>query len=268
MLKLTISNQRGGIGKTTTAMTVSRILADRGMKVLLVDSDPQGSIRLSLDIEGEERGYFHHIICDQVSPESVATPVCKNLDIIFSNKMTQRAEGILLQAPAREMTYKVLFAPAEKLYDVLIFDMAPSISHIQRCSISYTRNVLIPVGMDDLSVEGARAALGSVEWLNETFDNLNCRCVGFLPTMVNKRFAVTSRVLTGLEQYSAAKNIPILSHIRTDQSVAKCSGSFLQDFDPGSKALEDYKKATDQLLEELTKASAHGQQQAEVTATV
>jgi|ERR1035441_3910298 chromosome partitioning protein len=266
MLKLTISNQRGGIGKTTTAMTMSRIMAERGLRVLLVDSDPQGSIRLSLDLDVEERGFFHQIICDQMSPESVATPVCPNLDIIFSNKMTQRAEGVLLQAPAREMTYKVLFAPAEPLYDIVIFDMAPSISHIQRCSISYTRNVLIPVGMDDLSVEGARAALGSVEWLNETFDNLNCRVVGFLPTMVNKRFTVTTRVLKGLEQYSQLKHIPILNQIRTDQSVAKCTGQFLQDFDPDSKALEDYKKATDQLLQALE--AKHGEQQAEIAAAI
>jgi chromosome partitioning protein len=233
-------------GKTTTALTLARELADQGRKVLLIDGDPQGSLLTSLDIKTKPLGYFHQIVIEELSPETVATEVVPNLDIVFGNRTTHRAESVLSGATAREQSYKLLFTPAEEIYDVIIFDMAPSISHIQRCSIAYTQNVLIPVGMDDLSIEGARAAIVGIEHLNEL--NLMCRPVGFLPTMVNQRLIVTRRVLSGLEAYSRAKGVPILHAIRTDQSVTNRQGQFLQDFDNSGKAMEDYRAALGELL--------------------
>lgn len=248
MIQLVVSNQRGGIGKTTTAITLARILADSGKKVLLVDTDPQGSVYISLGLQNI-KGWFYQLVCDQVSIDEVATPAHTNLDVICSNKMTMRAESTLGAAPAREMTYKVLFSQAERMYDAMIFDVAPSISHVQSCSIAYAKNVLIPVGMDVLSIEGALASINTLEFLNKML-NLGCRAVGFLPTMVNKRFSATTLVLDTLAEISRQKNIRVLPSIRTDQVVnhATRDHRFLQDFDPNSKALEDYNTATQAIL--------------------
>jgi chromosome partitioning protein len=264
MIQLVISNQRGGIGKTTTAITLARIFADTGRRVLLVDTDPQGSVYITLALQ-DIKGWFYQLVCDQVSVTEVVTPAYKNLDVICSNKMTMRAESTLGAAPAREMTYKVLFSPFEKMYDVILFDVAPSISHVQSCSIAYAKNVLIPVGMDLLSVEGALASINTMEFLNKML-NLGCQPIGFLPTMVNKRFSATTLVLDTLADISQQKNIPVLHPIRTDQAVNHASREhrFLQDYDPTSKALEDYLEMAKQLLDSIK--GTHVQAEAPATA--
>jgi cellulose biosynthesis protein BcsQ len=101
-------------------------------------------------------------------------------------------------------------------------------------------------------VEGAMSSLQTVDLLNQAL-KLDCRCVGFLPTMVDMRLSATEVVMHALQKRSAAMGIPLLPGIRTDQAVNRSlrAGVFLQDHDPRSKALEDYQKTCKILLEEL-----------------
>jgi chromosome partitioning protein len=253
MIRLTVSNQRGGVGKTTTALTLARCFADRGKKVLVVDTDSQGSIWMTLALEPP--GWLHQLVNDGLALSQLVAPAGPNLDVLCSDRRTMRIEATLSSTTAREMVFVSLLAPAEQVYDVIIFDVSPSISNLQSCSIAYTKNVLIPVGMDWLSVEGARASMQSIEVLNK-FLHLGCQCVGFLPTMVDQRLSATEVVLRALEQYSEQSGVPVLHGIRTDQTVNRAfrNQKFLQDWDPKSKALEDYKIAADQITAALTEA--------------
>ena len=171
------------------------------------------------------------------------------IDVICSDRRTMRVEGTLSAAIGKEMTFYDLLRVAENEYDAVIIDVAPSISHLQSCAMAYTRNVLIPVSMDSLAVEGAMASLTSVEMLNKLL-RLGCRCVGFLPTQVDQRTSATEIVLRTLREQSQQTGIPILHSIRTDQSVNRAlrNHAFLQDLDPKSKALEDYRAACGELL--------------------
>jgi chromosome partitioning protein len=128
--------------------------------------------------------------------------------------------------------------------------VAPSITHLQSCAIAYAQNVLVPVAMDALSVQGARSSLQTIDILNEFF-KLKCACIGFLPTMVDQRLSATDLVLTTLKATSQRTGIPVLNGIRTDQAINKAlrSNRFLHDYDPRSRALEDYLKACAQILE-------------------
>jgi chromosome partitioning protein len=106
--------------------------------------------------------------------------------------------------------------------------------------------------MDNLSVEGALSSLQTIDLLNRML-RLDCRCLGFLPTMVDQRLSATEVVVHALEEIAKAKNIPLLPGIRTDQAINRSlrSGKFLHDYDPRSKALEDYQKTCKLLLEAL-----------------
>ncbi|HTS69575.1 MAG TPA: ParA family protein [Terriglobia bacterium] len=259
MIKLTIANQRGGVGKTITALTLARYMSEAGKKVLVVDTDSQGSIRVALKLQPS--GWLHQLVDNQVGLSEVITKTAHNVDVICSDRRSQRIESILNSAVAREMTFYGLLAAAEPNYDAILFDVSPSICNLQSCAIAYTKNVLIPVAMDSLSIEGAMASLQSIEVLNRLM-RLGCQCVGFLPTMMDRRTSATEVVLHTLDVLSKERNIKILHGIRTDQSVNKALRlcKFLFDFDPKSRALEDYQIACKQLLEVLEPANVEAQQ--------
>lgn len=258
-IRITVSNQKGGVGKTTTVLTLARCFADQGRKVLMIDTDPQGNLWTTLSglprfQNGSKPQYWiHQLFSDEpVAATQMAVEVHERIACIFSDRRMFFAESRLAGTTAKELILNSLLQVAEQQYDVILFDVAPSISHIQTCAVAYTRNILIPVGMDNLSVEGAMSSMQTIELLNRML-KLDCRCVGFLPTMIDQRLSATEVVMHALEERSEAMQIPLLPGIRTDQAVNRAlrAGEFLQDYDPRSKALEDYQRTCTLLLEAL-----------------
>lgn len=267
-IRITVSNQKGGVGKTTTVLTLARCFADEGRRVLIVDTDPQGNLWTTLSgldrfrDGGRPQYWVHQLFSDEpVAATQMAVPVHERIAAIFSDRRMFFAESRLAGTTAKELILNSLFSVVEQQYDVILFDVAPSISHIQTCAVAYTRNILIPVGMDNLSVEGALSSLQTIELLNRML-RLDCRCLGFLPTMIDQRLSATEVVMHALKERSEAMGIPLLPGIRTDQAVNRSlrSGQFLHDYDPRSKALEDYQKTCKMLLEIL--AGTHAAQEA------
>jgi chromosome partitioning protein len=250
MTKLVILNQRGGVGKTTTALTVSRYFADRGKRTLLVDADPQGSIDTILRLK-PQNVLYNFLIKRYALEDCVVTP-CKNLDVLCGNRETSDAESQMLSVVARERLYENLFGMYDQVYDAVIIDVAPSISLMQTCAMVYTQQVLVPVDMDTVSLSGAGACLQFCQTLSKAV-RTEVRPIALLPTMVDRRIGMTKIVMGLMEELSNRFNVPILHEIRTDTTVGKASRArkFLVDFDPKSKALEDYQQACEELLQLL-----------------
>jgi chromosome partitioning protein len=258
-IRLTVSNQKGGVGKTSTVLTLARCFADSGRRVLMIDTDPQGNLWGTLSgLErfrngGKPKYFIHQMFSDEpVAATQMTVEVHDKISCIFSDRRMFFAESRLAGTTAKELILNSLLSVAEQQYDVILFDVAPSISHIQTCAVAYTRNVLIPVGMDNLAVDGALSSLQTVDILNRML-KLDCRCVGFMPTMVDNRLSATEIVLHALQERSAELKIPLLPGIRTDQAVNRSlrAGKFLQDNDPKSKALEDYQSVCKILIDTL-----------------
>jgi chromosome partitioning protein len=251
LTRLVICNQRGGVAKTTTAVTLARSFADKGRKVLLVDTDSQGCIRTILGIKPEF--YLADFLIRNMAFRECVVTACPNVDVICSNRDTTEAEVMLSNSPFRELTFEQMFSEHEPSYDVVIIDVAPSITLSQQCALVYARQVLVPVGMETLSLQGAVAAINGAGVLNRFFKKgLNVRAIGLLPVMVDRRLATTSMVLDCLKQLSMDTSVPVLPVIRTDAAVPKAARAkkFLADFDPNSKALADYNDAASLLLDE------------------
>jgi chromosome partitioning protein len=248
VIKLMIGNQKGGVGKTTTAITLARCLADRGLRTLLIDADPQGSIAVTLKLKPEY--YLSDFILNQLRLQDCVERVVPRLDILCSNRETSAMEQRLFTAYGREHVFQKALRIYEGLYDAIVVDVAPSISLLQACSMVFCENVLIPVSMDTLSVSGAGATIFSAKTISESVD-CRIRPLALVPTIVNRRYALTDVVMKMIEQLGAAYSIPVLNAIRTDQAVGKAGRlhKMIVDVDPGSKALEDYEATATALLE-------------------
>jgi len=248
MIRLLISNQRGGVGKTTTVINLCRHLADLNRRVLLIDTDPQGSVETVLGIRANH--HLAHFVAHRYALSECAIKIRDNFDVLCSNRETLQAEAALMGAQAREVILEHLLKPVEKDYDAIIIDSAPSISILQTCAMYYARNVLIPVDMDSLSITGAGATITTVSQLNE-FLRANVRVMGFLPTQVDRRLQMAQAVLGSLEVFKERYGIPILPEIRTDAAVPKSirARKMLIDYDPNCRAMQDYRLAFAQVLE-------------------
>jgi chromosome partitioning protein len=148
-----------------------------------------------------------------------------------------------------EFAFMRLFGKVEHWYDVVLIDVAPSISLVQTCAMLYARNLLIPVATDMLSLQGAVACLQTAHMLTELFQ-IEVKAAAILPVMIDRRYSLTGFVLDALEEMSEKWSVPLLPPIRTDGTVPRAERAkmFLADYDPRCKALEDYTAAASRLM--------------------
>jgi chromosome partitioning protein len=258
MIRLTVSNQRGGVAKTTTALTLARCFADDGMRILLIDTDPQGSVTTL--IGAKPKASLFDFLVQGFAFKECLTPIHDKIDLLASNRDTNRAEDIISTQMAREHVFVHSFGQNESGYDAVLIDVAPSIGLFQACAMMYTRYVVVPVGMEMLSIQGALASINAADSLNHFFhkDAKIVRTIGTLPVMVDRRMQMTATIMETLEGIAERHQVPVLPLIRTDSSVVKAGRQrqFLQDYDPKSRALEDYKLLARDLCQRLGEADA------------
>ncbi len=248
MIKLVVSNQKGGVGKTTTAIALARRMADCGLRTILIDSDPQGSIAVILRLKPQ--AYISDFILNKLRLPDCVVQVAERLDVLCGNRETTAMEQRIFTMYGRELVFQNAFQMYEDNYDAVIVDVAPSISLLQACSMVFCQNVLIPISMDTLSVSGAGATIFSAQSIGDNV-RVPIRSLALLPTIVNRSYGLTDVVMKMIEQLSKEYKIPVLNTIRTDQSIGKAARAhkMLADFDPKAKALEDYEAATTALLQ-------------------
>lgn len=258
-VRLVISNQRGGAAKTTTTLNLARYYADQGKRVLVIDTDPQGSITVVLGLSDpgkplhKTRGKnIYSFLIQGHSLEDCTVPVHPGIDLLPSNRQTVEVEQILMGQIARELTLVNKLPEVDGPYDVVLFDVAPSISLLQSCAVLYAQQILVPVSMDPLSIAGLVASIETAKTLSQYF-NRPIKTAAILPVIIDRRLGVTKRVMDDLEAISNDTRIPLLPGIPTDSTVTKASGdSFLADFDPNCRAFLAYTEAF-KALDELMK---------------
>jgi len=248
MMRLMVGNQRGGVGKTTTAMTLARCFADRGFRTLLIDADPQGSISSVLKLRPEH--YLADFLLKQLHLRDCVMKLSDSLDVLCGGRTTTDAEQQVTSVVARERLFEDMFSNFDEVYDCVLIDVAPSISLMQACAMVYARHFLIPVAMDSLSVSGAGASLFYASTISRAC-RVPIKPVALLPTIVNKRIGLTEIVMNMIHALGDQNGIPTIGPIRTDTAVGKAhrAHQFLADFDNKSKALEDYEQVATQILE-------------------
>jgi chromosome partitioning protein len=248
MKGVVVANQRGGVGKTTTAWNLAGYLSTiKQQRVLLVDADSQGSMASHLELKPKK--HLSNLIIGGELLQECAVPVNDHLQVLCSNRETAQVEAALIGQIGRELAFERAFAPYANEYDWIIIDVAPSITLLQTCGMMMTGNVLVPVSMDDLSLQGAQASLEAAKVLNSLYGR-SIRIIGFLPTLVNKTLLIAKITQEALEKLSGRDGIPVLPSIRIDQAVNKArrARQFVFNYDSKSRVAEDYMAAFEHVL--------------------
>jgi chromosome partitioning protein len=249
---LAVFNHKGGTGKTTTSVQVAAGLAEKGARVLLVDTDGQGNVATSLALNSERSLY--HVIVMGLSLEQAVIEARPNLDILPSNETLAAAELYLAGQKRRDRVLAQRLERARDLYDYVIVDCSPSLSLMNQNALAFADAVLCPVACDYLSLVGVRQVLRTIKQVNRILGH-SVQLWGVLPTQFDTRARICREALETLRQnFGEVCLSPVhyVSRVKEAPSVGKT----LYEYAPTSTATEDYWRVVEKLLSSTAAAYA------------
>lgn len=244
MKKIAIINQKGGTGKTTTAVNLGGGLALQGYETVLIDMDPQGNLATWFDPEYDNSLY--DLLIEDSPPENCIVSVRENLDLIPSSKTAAKAEKILTGQTSREEVLKRKLSGFDS-YDVAILDCPPSLSLLNQNALIYAQTAYLPVSMDYLALVGVRNLLENIKQINEILDEqVNVSLV--IPTFYDKRTNESKEIYETLKEHFDGKvTIPIRTNVRLSESSSYNQTIF--EYAPKSHGAEDYSTLVERVIE-------------------
>lgn len=243
---IALTNQKGGVGKTTTACAFCGGLVQKGKKVLAIDLDPQGNLSFSLGAD-DERYTIHDVLTGKV-PTHEAIQTTKNCDVISSNILLSGTE-LELTAVGREYVLKDKLASIMKFYDYIIIDTPPALSILTINAYTAANDLIIPMTAEILSLQGI-AQLKDTILAVKRYYNHNLKLRGIVLTKYNPRILLTKEVEELAAIIAEQLGTKVLNtKISNSVAIAEAPAhkTTIMKYAPRSKACKDYVN----LIEEL-----------------
>lgn len=246
--RIAVLNQKGGTGKTTTSVNLAAGLAERGHETLLIDTDAQGNVGVSLGVSGEQSLY--HVLVDGADPVDVAVPVRGNLDVITCDATLAAAEIWLARQPAehraRVMTKRLGLMQVSRRYDYVILDCGPSLNLLNQNALSFADEVVIPVTCDYLALVGVKQVLRTIKDVERHLGH-SVRVSAVLPTFYDGRTRLAREVLETLQGHFGTKCLePIRMNTRLAEAPSHRKSIF--EYAPQSHGALDYARVVDWVI--------------------
>ncbi len=196
MRKIAVFNQKGGVGKTTTAVNLAAGLSRNGKKVVLIDLDPQGSVHTWHTVDAKKNLY--HLIVEEVALDKCISNLAKNLDILHCDEMLAQAEEFMFSQKDNHSVLEKRFTP-DLDYDYVILDCPPSLRLMNQNALFYAREVMVPTSTDILGFDALRKTVKQVEKLNAQFKH-KLMVSSIIPTLHDSRSKVNKSVIDAMRK--------------------------------------------------------------------
>ncbi|HCH28474.1 MAG TPA: chromosome partitioning protein ParA [Ruminococcaceae bacterium] len=246
---VSIVNQKGGVGKTTSAVNLSAGIGMLDKKVLLVDVDPQGNTTSGYGINksGLEKTSYQLLIGEATAKETVLHTKFKNVDIIPSSINLAAAEVDLIELEHREARLKMALAPVREEYDYIFIDCPPSLGLITINALVASDTVFVPIQCEYFALEGLSQLMASIRQIKRLY-NPTVEIEGILLTMYDGRLNLTGQVVAEIKKYFSGKLYKTAIPRAVRLSEAPSYGQPIQYYDKRSKGAVAYNDLAEEFL--------------------
>jgi chromosome partitioning protein len=247
---IALANQKGGVGKTTTAINLAASLAALEKKVLVVDADPQAnaSSGLGIDIKHTKNTIYEGLIGKVTPSEIVLKTPFENIDIISSHINLVGAELEMVQMDNREKRLRDLLHPLKENYDYILIDCSPSLGIITVNALTAADSVMIPVQCEYFALEGLSKLLNTIKIIKSKL-NPKLEIEGFVFTMYDSRLRLHNQVYEEVKRHfqELVFNSVIQRNITLSESQSHAQPALM--YDAGSRGAYNYMQLAKELIE-------------------
>jgi chromosome partitioning protein len=246
---IAMCNQKGGVGKTTTAINLASALAGYGRKVLVVDFDPQGALSAGLGVVAHDIKTIYDLMVEkELKVQDVILPTgVKNLDVIPANIDLSAAEVQLVNEVAREQILARVLRPVTDNYDVIIIDCQPSLGLLTVNALTAAHGVLIPLNCEFFALRGVALLIETIEKVRDRL-NPAIKLDGILATMYDPRTLHAREVVERLYEAFGDQVFDTIVHRTVKFPDATIAAVPITEFAPASDAAEYYRTVARELV--------------------
>ena len=250
---IAVANQKGGVGKTTTTVNLSAILAKKGKKVILIDADPQGNATSGLGVEKDNVKSLYDVLVNEEPIENILEETSiKNLKVCPSNINLAGAEVELVSLISREYRLKEQLDVIKEKFDYILIDCPPSLGLITLNAFTAADSVLIPVQCEYYALEGLGQLINTINLVKKHL-NKSLEIEGAILTMYDIRTNLSNQVVKEVKKYFEDKVFRTVIPRNVKLSEAPSYGMSIIEYDGRSKGAKSYEKLAKEFLKNQEK---------------
>jgi chromosome partitioning protein len=254
---IAVANQKGGVGKTTTAVNLSAVIARGGHNVLLVDADPQGNATSGVGVQrgSFRKGLYHSIVLDEPIERLTLPTEISSLSLVPANKDLAGAEIELVDLECREFRLREALLGVAQSFDYIIIDCPPSLGLLTLNALTAAQSLLVPIQCEYYALEGVTELFDTLARIRR-LHNPTLTIEGLLLTMYDERTNLSAAVAKDLRDFYGGQVFQTVIPRNVRLAEAPSYGKPIITYDPHSKGAEAYMQLAKEIIHESQSVGA------------